>query len=72
MKFRLVLTYDQNTDACNVEGIPMTGEGVVLRGLCYAALERARDAIREFDPKKNGQPQLVLPPVNGRIPGLKG
>lgn len=69
---RIIIDFDPNTNAVGVQGIPMatlsTGEQVVLSGICYAALERARDAIKDMKPGEKDSILLaqgtIPPPVN--------
>ena len=71
MIVNLQITYDTNVDSCQVGGIPMatieqTGEQIVFRGLCYAALEHAKKVVAEFDPNKKAEAPGIL--IAGAVP----
>lgn len=73
MLIRLQIEYAPQADTCTVNGIPLAelpdGQRVVMKGLCYAALEKAKDAVSAYDP--NAKPPGILQ-VHGAIPRLNG
>lgn len=68
----LNITLNLETGDVQVGGIPLAetaaGERKVLKHLCYAALEAAKDAIRDLRPDKNTSPIAIA----SRIPNLNG
>jgi len=50
---QLIITFDENTGAVNVNG-PITN-----RGMCYLMLEMARDAIKDYVPPNVLPTQLI-------------
>ena len=68
------LNIQMNTDTGDIQivGVPCaqlpTGEQKVLKHLCYAALESAKDTIRDFKPGEHASPIAIA----SRIPNLNG
>ena len=68
---QLVIQFDPNSDACQVQGIPCgqdaTGQQKALKGVCYAALKVAEKVIDAFDPNAKDKPAITIasemPPV---------
>lgn len=68
MIIKLEIMYDQDSDVCQVRGFPIgikpDGRKVVHRGVCFAALEQAKQAIMAFDPEQEeSRPALVVPVI---------
>ncbi len=70
MLVTLTIQYDTDSDSCTVNGMPVglnreTGQKVLLRGPCFAALEWARKTVSEFDPNK---PDANIILASGALP----